>query len=176
MAAGADRNEPQERCEQAGESSPNRCSDLPPWWVDLRRAQSPVRPSCHVVLPHPRGPVNVNVRKARRLVRAQCHAMLAWHHQCACFACMSTALALGRRTLQPASPLALQLTVCKRRVGPGTTRRATIVYVSPHCMHAQLTVPRATCAGHAPLCCAKHRVVATFEPELRAHHRLRRRA
>ena len=26
---------------------------------------------------------------------------------------MSTALALGRRTLQPASPLALQLTVCK---------------------------------------------------------------
>ena len=25
---------------------------------------------------------------------------------------MSTALALGRRTLQPASPLALQLTVC----------------------------------------------------------------
>ena len=63
-----------------------------------------------------------------------------------------------------------------RRVGPGTTRRATIVYVSPHCMHAQLTVPRATCAGHAPLCCTMHRVVATFEPELRAHHRLRRRA
>ena len=45
VAHGADSHEPQERFEQAGESSANRCPDLPPWCellsTDVRHAKLP---------------------------------------------------------------------------------------------------------------------------------------
>ena len=94
-----------------------------------------------MVLPHPRGPVNVNVRKARGVSSARSATPCWLGITNVRFACMSNALALGRRTLQPASPLALQLTVCKHvALVPGPLG-APPSFTSAHtaCMQCGLT-------------------------------------
>ena len=111
-----------------------------------------------MVLPHPGGPVNVNVRKAKasRPRAAPRHVGLA---SPMCVLCVHEHRA---RAGPPHTAASVAIGIAAhglqaRRVGPGTTRRANIVPVCPHCMHAQLTVPRAMCAHCVAQCTALSR-------------------